>query len=251
MRYLEILFYGVYTDLQTEISRKLLGFLWWIIEPVLYMATFYLVFGIAMNKGEPGYVNFLLTGMVAWKWFDGSVRLASTAITNNSSLIQQVHIPKFILILIPVFSNTFKFAIVLTILLLFLAMQTNQNGWNLLHLSGVILTQLFFITSVSTFLGAIVPFASDLKQVIDNLFMLLMFVSGVFFSVDDISGVAATIFDYNPVFLTLSAYRDVLLHHTPPNWENLGYTIIFALPMLSLGLLITTKFERHYSKLTT
>src|SRR5688572_12050636 len=104
MRYNEILLYGVYSDLRTEVSRRFLGFLWWGLEPVMYMATFYLIFGLTLKQGDDNYVSFLLTGMVAWKWFDGSVRLASSAITANASLVQQIYVPKYIFVLIPVFT---------------------------------------------------------------------------------------------------------------------------------------------------
>ncbi|CBL43693.1 similar to teichoic acid ABC transporter, permease subunit (TagG) [gamma proteobacterium HdN1] len=251
MRNLEILLYGVYSDLQTEISRKLLGFLWWIIEPVLYMGTFYLVFGLAMNNRTPDYVPFLLTGMVAWKWFDGSVRLASSAISNNMGLIQQIDIPKILLILMPILSNTFKFFIILAILLIFLRIRGHHESWQLAYLLPVMLTQLVLIVALSVFLGSLVPFISDLKQVIDNFFMLLMFMSGIFFTVKDTQGFVAAAFDYNPVFRIISAYRDVLLYAGVPEWSNLIYPLAFSAPILLVGFVVLNKFERHYPKLTT
>ena len=66
MNYKEILLYGVYSDLRTEVARRFLGFLWWIIDPVLYMAAFYVVFALALRQGGEDYAPFLLIGMVVW-----------------------------------------------------------------------------------------------------------------------------------------------------------------------------------------
>ena len=53
MNYKEILLYGVYSDLRTEVARRFLGFLWWIIDPILYMGAFYIVFALALRQGGP------------------------------------------------------------------------------------------------------------------------------------------------------------------------------------------------------
>jgi lipopolysaccharide transport system permease protein len=117
MNYGELVLYGVYTDLRTEVARRFLGFAWWILEPVMYMAVFYLVFGLGLRQGGPDYVPFLLSGMVAWKWFDGSVRQASNCIVMNAGLIQQIFVPKYVFGLIQIFTNTFKFLLILVLLI--------------------------------------------------------------------------------------------------------------------------------------
>lgn len=249
MRYGEILIYGVYTDLQTEVSRRFLGFLWWGIEPILFMAVFYLVFGVAMKQGDENYVSFLLIGLLAWKWFDGSVRLASNAIVNSAALVQQIYLPKEILTLIPILSNTFKFLIVLVLLLVFIAFKGHTPTLAWLALLPIILCQLMLIISVGMLLASIVPFALDLRQIIDNLLMLLMFMSGIFFSLGSKSEVFKTLFDFNPIYILISAYRSVLLQNQTPDWWHLGYTILFSFPILCLALYLLKTYDRKYPKL--
>ncbi|WP_296234662.1 ABC transporter permease [uncultured Pseudomonas sp.] len=249
MNYGEILLYGVYSDLRTEIARRFLGFLWWIIEPVMYMAVFYVVFGLALRQGGPDYVPFLLCGMIAWKWFDGSVRQASLSIPMNAGLVQQIYVPKGLFALIQIFSNTFKFIIVLLLLLGFLVVTGKTPGMQWLGLLPVILTQLLLIIAVGLLLAAIIPFAQDLKLVVDNLLMLMMFMSGIFFSADQVPEHMRGAFEYNPIVLLISAYRDILLRGEWPHWSSLGYCFALSLPILGVALLTLARNERRYPKL--
>lgn len=249
MNYREILLYGVYSDLKTEIARRFLGFLWWIIEPVMYMTVFYIVFGLALRQGGPEYVPFLLSGMIAWKWFDGSVRQASLSITMNAGLVQQIYVPKSLFALIQIFSNTFKFLIVLALLLVFLLLIGKVPSAEWLGLIPLILVQLLLIISVGLLLAAVIPFAQDLKLVVDNLLMLMMFMSGIFFNADRIPETMRTLFELNPMVLLIAAYRDVLLHNQWPVWSDLGYCILLSVPILALGLFTLHRNERRYPKL--
>ena len=249
MNYWEVLFYGVYSDLRTEIARRFLGFLWWIIEPVMYMAVFYIVFGMALRQGGADYVPFLLSGMIAWKWFDGSVRQASVSIPLNSGLIQQIFVPKFLFGLIQIFSNSFKFLIVFTLFLAFILFTGKQPSVEWFGLLPVMLVQLLLIIAVGLFLASIIPFAQDLKLVVDNVLMLMMFMSGIFFSADQVPESMREVFEYNPMVLLISAYRDVLLHNQWPQWSALGYCIALAVPVLIAALIVLRRNERHYAKL--
>lgn len=249
MNYGEILLYGVYSDLRTEIAKRFLGFLWWIIEPVMYMAVFYLVFGLALRQGGADYVPFLLCGMISWKWFDGSVRQASMSIPMNAGLIQQIHVPKSLFALIQILTNTFKFVIVLVLFLVFLLVTDKTASPEWLGLVPVILVQLLLIIAVGLLLAAVIPFVQDLKLVVDNLLMLMMFMSGVFFSADQVPETMRAVFEYNPMVLVIAAYRDVLLHNQWPQWSALGYCMALSIPILVVALLTLMRNERHYPKL--
>ena len=249
MRYLELVLFLVYTDLRTEVARRFLGFLWWILEPVMYMAVFYVVFEMGMRQGGPDYVPFLLCGMVPWKWFDGSVRQAESSILGNSSLMQQIHVPKVIFGLVQVLTNTFKFLVVLLLLVIFMISLGHHPSIAWFGLLPLALVQLFLIISAGLLLAALIPFAHDLKQVVDNLLMLMMFMSGIFFSTDAMPEEARKFIGLNPMVGLIEAYRDVLMHNHWPQWADLGYALMVSVPMLAIAITVISRYERHYPKL--
>ncbi len=119
-RYMEFIWYRALAEIKADMSRGFLGFAWWIIEPVMYMGAFYVIFGLIFRQRGADYVPFLLCGLVVWKWFDSAIRNASTSITHNMWLIYQVYLPKMVFPAIATLISTLRFAVVFSMLLLFL-----------------------------------------------------------------------------------------------------------------------------------
>ena len=80
--------------LKAEASRFVLSYLWWIIEPLLFVLTFYLVFEVLLKMGRENYLLFLVCGKIPYMWFQKSVVSASNSIVQNRGLIGQVDMPK-------------------------------------------------------------------------------------------------------------------------------------------------------------
>jgi len=55
LHFLELLWFSTYAELRAERSRSYLGLLWWLVEPALMMAAFWLVFDRILGNGGPGY----------------------------------------------------------------------------------------------------------------------------------------------------------------------------------------------------
>ena len=55
--------------LKGEARRYALGYLWWIVEPMLYVAVFYLVFEKLLQSRQPDFLYFLMVGKLVFIWF--------------------------------------------------------------------------------------------------------------------------------------------------------------------------------------
>jgi lipopolysaccharide transport system permease protein len=222
-RYLHILRYQSVSELKQEISKKYLGFLWWLLDPILYMSVFYLIFATGLRGAArgPDFVWFLLCGLVPWKWFSSSMENGSRSITGNASLISQVYFPKIILPTTIFIAQTFKFLIVFSIFLLVLALSGRLDYHNLLLLPGILLLQAALNLSIAALAGAVVPFAPDLKQLISYCTIFLFFLSGIFFDVAQLSDEAAQWLQYNPMLILISWYRHLLLGSPIPDIANI------------------------------
>ena len=78
-------------NLKSEASRNVLSYVWWILEPFLYMLVFYVVFEMLLNRGGENYTTFLITGLIPWMWFMKSVSGSSGSIINSHALITQLN----------------------------------------------------------------------------------------------------------------------------------------------------------------
>jgi lipopolysaccharide transport system permease protein len=247
-RYLELIGYMSYAQLRAEVARYYIGFIWWVLEPVLYLAAFYLVFGVALQRGGEGYLPFLLTGLVVWKWFGSTVQMAATAIRANAGLIKQVYLPKFVFPCVVIVSNLFKFSLVFALLLAVLWAMGHVPNLAWFSLPVIMLSQLLLIAGVSLLVAALVPFLPDLKLVIDNGLILMLFLSGVFFEISSIPDSVRQFFWLNPMAVVIEAYRAVLLGAQWPYWPALAAVLIGSAVLVYVSLRVLSRFDRTYAK---
>lgn len=249
-QYFELITYKVFADLRAEASQTYLSFLWWILEPILYMAVFYVVFGLLFKRGGgPEYVPFLLCGLTAWKWFDSSIRAGANSIVANRHLMRQIYLPKIIFPIIAVSQTTLKFFIILSILLIFLQFSGPGVGLSYVGLPAIILVQLVVTIAFASMLAVTVPFLPDIGPLIGNALVLLLFMSGIFFSGSEIPEAYQAYFYMNPMATIVESYRDVLLYASWPNWTRLMWASSLSLIVIALVMLFLKRNDRLYPKI--
>lgn len=244
----ELIWYKVYADLKAEAARGFLGVFWWIAEPVLYMGAFYIAFGVLLSHGDGGdYVSFLLCGLVAWKWFAGSVAVGSSSIMANAGITRLVYVPKFIFPIISSLTGLFKFLIIFTLLISFLMLSGYGPSLEWVWLPVIILVQFLLILGVAGILASLVPFFPDLRGLIENALMLFFFLSGIFFNIADIGETNARLLMLNPMACLIEAYRGVLLHGASPR-SLMQLPMAFAIASIVFAFALLRKFDRQYPK---
>ena len=67
-------------NLRADAARYYFGYIWWILEPLLYVAVFYVVFNVILDSRRLDFLAFLMCGKLAFIWFSKSVNQASSSI---------------------------------------------------------------------------------------------------------------------------------------------------------------------------
>lgn len=248
-RYGHLILYKVYADLRQEAERTYIGYLWWVLEPIMFMAVFYGIFAVFLNSGDKHFVPFLLIGLTTWRWFQTSLVQGGNAIIGNKGLIQQVYVPKVVFPTVAVLTNTFKFLAVFFLLLGFLWSQGFRPNVAYCSLIGLVATELLVITAVTYLLAAIMPFIPDLRFVLDDVLRAVFFFSGIFFSASSIPETLRPYFYLNPMATLINAFRGVLMHGTWPDGFGLLLIAFVSIVGILAGLTLLQKYEYHYAKL--
>lgn len=244
----ELILYKTYADLKAEAARSYLGVLWWVIEPILFLFAFYVLFVLILERGGPEFVPAFLCAAVVWKWFDSSVKGGSQAIGVHQALLQQVHVPKFVFPTIAVLGSTCRFLPVFSIFCIFLLLfgVSAQASW--LALPLLIAVQLLLGLSLALLTGAITPLLPDLKVAIDNGLMLMFFLSGVFFDIDQVQEPVRSYLLLNPMAVLIDEYRSVLLGGHWPEPMRLLWPTALACVLGAAALAILHRLELRYAK---
>jgi len=249
LHFLELLWFSTYAELRAERSRSYLGLAWWLVEPALMMAAFWLVFDRILDSGGPGYLPFLLIGLVVWQWFKSSVVHAGQAIWMNLALIHQVRMPVLIFPLVNLLADAIKFAVVFVLLLAVLWLAGYPPNLAYLSLPPLLLCIGLCGIGGGLLLAALMPLLPDLRFVVEQLLTVLMFLSGVVFALQRVPAAYAHWLSWNPVLVLVDALRGVLLHGRWPDAAAMLPVALVAVALALAGVTAVLRLAPRYPKL--
>jgi len=249
LRYLELVLFSTYTELRAERERSYLGFVWWVLEPAMMMAVFYLVFAVVLKSSAPDYVPFLLVGLTSWQWFKSCVSHGGNAIWSNLGLIRQVKLPCLLFPSVQILADTVKFLFILALLMVILWASGYKPNITYVALLPVLLVELIFAAGATYLVAAVTPLLPDLRFVIEQFLQVVMFISGVVFALDSVPPSLRVWFALNPVVVLVDSARGILMHARWPDWWALAQVAGISLLMCALGIYLVARFTPRYVKL--
>ncbi|EGR1023352.1 ABC transporter permease [Vibrio cholerae] len=230
-------------NLRSEASVNYLSYLWWIVEPLLHMSLYYLVFSIFLNHGVDDYVPFLLSGLIPWLWFSKSISHAMNSIIHGRALMNQLYVPKIFFPLTCLVQDFVKQIIVFFLLLSFLIFYGYEATGVWFFLFIIVVIQLVFTLALGIIAAIVVPFIRDFSIIIPTLLQFLMFSSGIFFDTSNMSEHIKKLFFLNPIAVLIEMYRSVLIKSTVPDVVHILYVAVLASIMLLIGMFLYKKLE--------
>ena len=247
----ELVLFSTYAELRAEAARSYLGLIWWVLEPAMMMGAFWLVFDVILKTGGPDYVPFLLIGMTLWQWMKSCITHGGYAIWGSLPMVRQVRLPPLVFPLIAMLSDTVKFAcifVLLVAILWALGYPPNAAYWAL----PIVFAAIFLAAAGAGFvISALVPLVPDLRFVIEQVLMVVMFLSGVIFPLDKVPEHLRWVMALNPVAVVMDDARGILLHGQLPNWTGLSKVALISVVLCVVGLLFVRRLAPRFPKLAS
>lgn len=210
-------------SLRADAQKLALGYLWWALEPIFFVAVFYLVFGVILQSGRADFLTFLVVGKLPFQWFAGAVNHSSNSIFAARNIAGQMPMNLSFFPLSKVQESTYKQLAVFVLLFIYVALTAGPPSLWWLWLLPIAICQYFLISAVSLVASVLVCIARDFAKIIQLGIMALMFCSGIFWDVRALPESARDLMlTCNPIAYLLDAYRQVLLYQEPFNPAGLG-----------------------------
>lgn len=210
--------------LKADASEYFLGYIWWILEPLIFVGIFYLVFSVILGSDREDYFILLMTGNLPFMWFSKSITHSARSIIANVGLIGNIDIPKTMFPMTQIQEGLYKQAIVFLLLMCVLVIYGYTPSTSWFWLLPVIMVNYIMIVACAFIASVLVSFFRDISMFIPLAMMFLMFSSGVFFDVRELPNpqMVELMMTYNPMAFILDAYRQVLMHQTMPDLAQLA-----------------------------
>lgn len=215
---------------KSDLSRTSLNYLWILIEPILYVTMYYIIFQLGFRGGNDiNFLLFLMIGLIFWLWVAKSIAYASNSLISRDKLIQSFAINSFVLPLSRVIEKTIYQLPTIIILLIFILIMNVDSDIDFISLLLLIFLQFNFIVFISALGAYSVLFFRDLKYLISPALTFMLFMSGIFYDYREMPENLQFIFLYNPIVHLLDLYRMILLYNDSSNALTLIVLIMFMI----------------------
>lgn len=237
-------------SLKAEASVLYLSYLWWILEPILFVLVFYFVFEVLLKIGKEDFLLFLMCGKIPFLWFSKSVILASNSIKQNKGLINQVHLSKALFPYVAIQGVLYKQWAVFAVLLSFVIFSGLDPEMNWLWLLPLMLVQYLLILLFGLLAAVLVSYISDMRMLIGMFVTFLLFSSGIFWDVNLIADIELrmSVLTYNPLAFLIDGYRQVLMNRTVYDIDHLCLLGVGILSLLLIVHFFMMKFSKNIAK---
>ncbi len=235
LRRRELIVYLTISQLKQSYQNLALGYLWWFLNPLLWMVVYWLLVVGIFDRGEPNYPLFLLCAIIPWRAFVTSIGQAMTCISGQERLIKQIPFPKAALPLSVVLANTVNLVFGLLVLLaVTLAYGIPLTPYALL-LPLVALVQIAFTAGLAFLLSVLAVYFADLQNFMQFFTRIWLYLSPALYAVERVPVRFRTLFMINPFAPIFTSYRDVLMYGRAPDWFWLGVAALLAAAVLIVG----------------
>ena len=219
-------------ELRQKYRGSALGVLWYLINPLVLMGAYYLMFGVIFDQAsEPDYPLFLLVGLIVWVFFNQAVVSAAPSLLDQGALIRKARFPREI---IPASVVTVQLVTFLALLALLTPITIAIRGSLdvALLLLPVVLACLFaFILGFALAVSILHAYFRDVAPILSAALLPWFFVSPIFFRPESITEqeTARFVLEWvNPIAPFIGAVRDVIYGGVVPAAPELAYIVVAA-----------------------
>jgi lipopolysaccharide transport system permease protein len=242
-------------DISSKYVGSLLGLYWSVINPIITLLVYIIVFGVFLNVRLPGstsiwdFALYFAAGFLPWLAFQDSVIRASRSIIDNKNYIKKVPFPSEIFPIYTTLSEFVNLFIGLGIyIILFLFLKGLPSVYILLLPLAIIL-QLIFTLSLAFFLSSGTVYFRDIPTMLGPLFMIWFWATPIAYTVNLIPDNLLWIVKVNPAYYMIEIYRDALFYGKFPELSILVPFLIFSIVLFVLSILFFRKTKHGFGEL--
>jgi lipopolysaccharide transport system permease protein len=245
-----LLLHLVWRDVKSRYSQTVLGAGWAVLQPVLSMIVFSIIFGRFARVPSDGvpYPVFSLAALVPWAYFSSALTGSSNSLVASRSLLTKVYFPRLVIPASPVLAALVDFGIASVVLLLVMA------GYGLVpRLEAIWMVPILLVIVSITAMGAGCWLAAlnvqyrDVRHVSPFLVQTWMYASPIVYSISLVPEPYRWIYALNPLAGAITGFRAALLGTAAPTATQLGLSVVGAVAIFIAGTLYFRRTERVFA----
>lgn len=244
----ELLYFLVWKDIKVKYKQTALGVAWVVLQPLIGMLLFTLLFGKVAKLPSDGlpYPIFYFSSLLSWTYFSTALIMASNSVISNTSLITKVYFPRILLPAASAIGSLLDLAIASVIMIGLLVYYEVPLNPGLALLPLVLALLVVFTIGVGQLLAALNVNYRDIKHALPFLVQLWMFASPVVYPMSMVPENYRWLVSLNPIAGIIEATR-ALIAGRPVPWEWLGISSLMTVVIFAFGLWYFQRTARRFA----
>ena len=247
--YRELVWFLIWRDIKVRYKQASLGIAWAVIQPVMTMLVFTLIFGRLAQLPSDGfpYPVFTFTALLPWQLFSGALTGSANSVVNSASLISKVYFPRLVIPIASVMATLVDFSISFGVLLGLMAWYGISLRLAVVVLPLLVMLALAIALAVGLWASALNVRYRDVRHVMPFVVQFWLLASPVAYSTSLItSPVWRAVYSLNPMVGVIEGFRWAVLGSTPPSVLVVPSVLVTGV-LLAGGLFFFRRTEASFA----
>ncbi|NJN15548.1 MAG: ABC transporter permease [Oscillochloris sp.] len=233
--YRELFFFLIWRDVKVRYKQTVLGASWAIIQPVVQLVIFSIIFGrlAQIDSGDIPYPLFSIAGLLPWQYFSGAISQSANSLVNNAAMVRKVYFPRATVPASSAMAGLVDFSLAFIVLIGLMLWYRWSITLNVIVLPLFIALAMITALGVGFWLSALNAQYRDIRHATPFLVQVWLFATPIVYPSDLLSEGWRLVYALNPMVGVVEGFRWALLGTNPPS------TMILISATVSILLFIT------------
>jgi len=244
----ELLYFLIWRDVKLRYRQTVLGALWAMLQPLLMMVVFTVLFGRLAHVPSEGlpYPIFAFAGLVPWQFFQSAVAQGGSSLVGNAQLVTKVYFPRMAIPGAAVGTALVDFGIAAVILFAMMASYEIAPGAGIAMFPVLVGLLAIFAGAVGMWMAAMNVKYRDIKYVLPFILQLWMFATPVIYPASFVPAGWRWILMLNPLTGIIGGFRSAVLNKAF-EWPAITVAAVLTLASTAYSVWSFRRMERGFA----
>jgi lipopolysaccharide transport system permease protein len=249
----ELIYFLAWRDIKVRYKQATLGVTWILLQPVVTIVVFSLLFGrlLKVPSGDVPYPLFAYAALLPWTFFASAVTRASNSLVGNANLITKVYFPRLVVPMSAILAGLVDLCISFVVLCGFMLYYRVAPTWQILWLPAFVLLAVLAALGVSLWLSALNVRYRDIGHAVPFLIQIWMYLTPVVYGTTLIPERLRFLLSLNPMTTVVEGFRWAILRQAAPGASTSPWILVSSLVgtalVLVTGLAFFARAERTFA----
>lgn len=247
--YRDLFYFLVRRAIRVRYAQSALGIGWAIIQPLVTMVVFTVIFGRLVSVPSDGadYAIFSFVALVPWTYFSTALNSAANSLVAEAGVISKIYFPRLILPFTAVLAKLVDFAIGLVLMIPLLLWYGQVPNVNILYLPLLIAIMTLTASGLGMWLAAMAIQYRDVAYALGFVIQILMYASPVIYAASAVPEAYQVYYGLNPMAGVIEGFRAALLGTRPMPWDFILSGTIVSLVLAVTGAYYFKRMEKVFA----